>query len=71
LFKDGMGSGFQNVRVFASNREQTQDAAEVFERDDTLVAVVADGVGGIQGGATASRALVTAVRRADASPSLI
>jgi serine/threonine protein phosphatase PrpC len=70
LFKDGMGSGFQRVRVFASNREQTEDAAEVFERGDTLVAVVADGVGRIQGRATASRALVDAVRRADASPSL-
>jgi PPM family protein phosphatase len=64
------GSRFQHVRVFASNREQTEDAAEVFERGDTLIVVVADGVGGIHGGATASRALVAAVRSADAASPL-
>jgi PPM family protein phosphatase len=65
-----MGSRFQHVRVFGSNRTQTEDAAEVFDHGDSVVVVVADGVGGIHGGATASRALVAAVRSADAASAL-
>jgi len=59
-----MGTAYRYVRVFGSNREQTEDAAEVFEHGDTVVVVLADGVGGIHGGVTASRALVAAVKSA-------
>src|SRR5260370_19613876 len=52
------------IRAFASNRLKSEDAAEVFERGDTLVVVLADGAGGIRGGAAASGALVAAVRAA-------
>jgi serine/threonine protein phosphatase PrpC len=57
-----MGHGFRHVLAFASNRTRTEDAAAVFDRDDTMVVVVADGAGGIRGGATASSALVAAVK---------
>jgi serine/threonine protein phosphatase PrpC len=56
-----MGQRYSYVRMLASNRERSEDAAEVFERDDAMVVVLADGAGGIRGGAMASGALVTAV----------
>ena len=59
-----MAHGYRHIRIFASNRRKSEDSAEVFERDDTLVVVLADGAGGIRGGATASGALVAAVRSA-------
>jgi len=46
----------------ASNREASEDRAEVIERGEELLIVVADGAGGLRGGATASDAIVTAVR---------
>ncbi len=55
---------FQYVQVSASNREPSEDLAEVFERGDSLVLVLADGASGISGGVLASRTLVTAVRSA-------
>jgi len=60
---------FRYVRMFASNRQKSEDAAEVFERGETLIVVLADGAGGIRGGATASGALVAAVRTAVDDPS--
>jgi serine/threonine protein phosphatase PrpC len=59
-----MTNQYQYVQVSASNREQSEDAAEVFERGDALVLALADGADGIRGGVTASRTLVTAVRSA-------
>jgi serine/threonine protein phosphatase PrpC len=46
----------------ASGRQHSEDRAEVFQRGDDLVVVVADGAGGIRGGAVASAALVETVR---------
>jgi PPM family protein phosphatase len=63
-----MTSPYQYVHVSASNRERSEDAAEVFECGDSLVLALADGAGGIHGGATASRALVAAVRSAVKDP---
>lgn len=47
--------------LLASNRKNNEDRAEVFERGDALVVVVADGAGGLRGGAAASDAVVSAV----------
>jgi serine/threonine protein phosphatase PrpC len=63
-----MSSRFSYVRVLASNHQKSEDAAEVFERGETLIVVLADGAGGIRGGATASGALVAAVRTAVDNP---
>jgi PPM family protein phosphatase len=59
---------YQSVQVSASNRDQSEDAAEVFECGDSLVLALGDGAGGIHGGATASRALVSAVKSAVKNP---
>jgi serine/threonine protein phosphatase PrpC len=53
-----MSSSFVHARALASDRRNSEDRAEAFERGDTLVVVVADGAGGIRGGALASDALV-------------
>ena len=63
-----MSPRFSFVRALASNRHKSEDAAEVFERGETLIVVLADGAGGMRGGATASGALVAAVRAAVADP---
>jgi|HubBroStandDraft_1064217.scaffolds.fasta_scaffold03330_3 PPM family protein phosphatase len=63
-----MTNQYQYVQVSGSNREQSEDTAEVFERGDSLVLALADGAGGIRGGAMASRALLTAVRSAVQDP---
>jgi serine/threonine protein phosphatase PrpC len=55
-------SRYEYARSLASNRSVSGDVAEVFERDDRLVVVIADGAGGIGGGAAASRAVLEAVR---------
>src|SRR5258708_25459289 len=57
-----MASGFAFARRLASHRVQSEDRAEVLEYGDALVVVVADGAGGMRGGATASDAIVNAVR---------
>ena len=54
----------------ASGRQNSEDRAEVLERGDDLVVVVADGAGGIRGGALASAALVQAVRAVAENPTL-
>jgi serine/threonine protein phosphatase PrpC len=59
-----MANQYQYVQVSASNREQSEDSAAVFERGDALVLALADGADGIHGGVMASRTLVTAVRSA-------
>ncbi len=57
-------SRYEFARSLASNRPVSGDVAEIFERDDRLVVVIADGAGGIGGGAAASRAVLESVRRA-------
>jgi serine/threonine protein phosphatase PrpC len=57
-----MPPAYHYSRVLASGRCGSEDRAEVFERGDDLVIVVADGAGGMLGGAAASEALVDAVR---------
>jgi serine/threonine protein phosphatase PrpC len=54
---------FVHARALASGRPHSEDRAEV-ERGEDLVVVVADGAGGLRGGAAASDALVEAVRGA-------
>jgi serine/threonine protein phosphatase PrpC len=49
-------------RALASGRQNSHDRAEVFERGDDWVIVVADGAGGVRGGALASAALVETAR---------
>lgn len=53
-----MPSPYVHSRLLASGRRNSEDRAEVFERADALVVVVADGAGGVRGGALASGALV-------------
>ena len=63
-----MSPRFSFVRALASNRPKSEDAAEVFERGETLILVLADGAVGMRGGTMASGALVAAVRAAVADP---
>src|SRR5208283_1794136 len=56
------------ARALASNRQTPADAAAIFERDDVLIVVVADGRGGIRGGDVASRSLVAVVQAAVRDP---
>jgi serine/threonine protein phosphatase PrpC len=51
-----------HARLFASSRRKSEDRAEVFERGADVVVVIADGAGGLAGGAAASGALVEDVR---------
>ena len=55
-------SPFTFAAASAPAGPRSEDRAEVFEHDDTLIVVVADGAGGLAGGAVASDALVQAVR---------
>jgi serine/threonine protein phosphatase PrpC len=50
--------------AFASSRAKSRDAAAVWERDDVLVVLVADGGGGLRDGAAASTSLVAVVQAA-------
>ena len=59
-----MNTAHEHARVLASSRLSSEDRAGVFERARDLVIVVADGAGGLRGGAAASDALVDAVRLA-------
>lgn len=54
------GLVFATSAAFA--RARSEDRAEVFGHDDSLIIVVADGAGGIAGGAVASDAVIAAVR---------
>jgi serine/threonine protein phosphatase PrpC len=56
--------GFTVARALAFPREPGEDRVGVFERDDRLIVVVADGAGGISGGARAAELLVELVRKA-------
>ena len=51
-----------HARALASSRRASEDRAEVLEQGDHLVIVVADGAGGLRGGAAASDTLVEAVK---------
>lgn len=53
---------FAFAKATRSSRAATEDRAEVFEDGDARVIVVADGAGGMRGGAAASAALIDAVR---------
>jgi serine/threonine protein phosphatase PrpC len=65
-----MPSPYIHWRTLASGRQSSEDRAEVFERGDDLVIVVADGAGGMRGGAAASAALVDTVRAVAEDPTL-
>jgi len=52
------------ARLLASSRPNSEDRAEAFECGEDLVVVIADGAGGLRGGAEASEVLVVAVRTA-------
>jgi serine/threonine protein phosphatase PrpC len=56
------------ARALASSRQRPEDAVGVFERDDVLVAALADGAGGIRGGDAASRSLVLVAESAASDP---
>jgi serine/threonine protein phosphatase PrpC len=60
---------YVQLRAHASDRTSSEDAVEVIERDGTLVVALADGAGGLRGGATASQAFVDAVRSSVSDPS--
>ncbi len=57
-------------RKVASGRQSSEDRAEVYERGDNLVVVVADGAGGIGGGVRAADTVLDAVRSAVDDPGL-
>jgi serine/threonine protein phosphatase PrpC len=65
-----MPSPYLYWRKLASGRQHSEDRAEVFTRGDDLVVVVADGAGGIRGGALASAAVVETVRSVADNPTL-
>jgi len=57
-----MGSNFVFTTRAASSRTHSEDRAKVFEHEDILIIVVADGAGGVVGGAVASDTVIDAVR---------
>lgn len=57
-----MAIRFDYAKALASSRPDSEDRTEVFERGDALVVALADGAGGVRGGAAASDALIDAVR---------
>jgi serine/threonine protein phosphatase PrpC len=66
----GMGSGPSFAIATASSRRLSEDRAEMFPIGESIVVVVADGAGGVRGGAMASNAVVEAVRAKVASAPL-
>jgi serine/threonine protein phosphatase PrpC len=66
-----MPAGYVHFEAVASSRAEPRDRVAAFERGDRLVLVVADGAGSIRGGATASQAVVDAVRGAIADPAFV
>ena len=63
-----MATPFIYAKALASSRQDSEDRAEVFELGDALVVALADGAGGVRGGAAASDALISAVRCRIAEP---
>jgi serine/threonine protein phosphatase PrpC len=57
-----MATPFAYATAAATAGGCTQDRVEIFEHDETLIVVVADGAGGLGGGAVASDAVMGAVR---------
>lgn len=57
-----MANPFNYAKALASSRQDSEDRAEVFEVGNALVIALADGAGGVGGGAAASDALIRAVR---------
>ncbi|MBS2018005.1 MAG: hypothetical protein JST00_34330 [Deltaproteobacteria bacterium] len=57
-----MAPGFVFAKAAAPAGHRSEDRAEAFEHGDTLIVVVADGAGGLAGGAVASDAIIHAVR---------
>jgi serine/threonine protein phosphatase PrpC len=60
----GMPPSFTSAQALALVREAGQDRLTVLRREDALIVVVADGVGGISGGAAAAEILVKLVEEA-------
>jgi serine/threonine protein phosphatase PrpC len=65
-----MPAPYVHSRLLASDRRNSEDRVEVFERNDASVVVVADGAGGVRGGALASKALVETARAVTRNASL-
>jgi len=61
---------FTVARALAFAREHGDDRIGVFQREDAVIVVVADGAGGLAGGARAAELLVELVGEAVASPAL-
>lgn len=59
-----MNRGIVTAKLVVPSAGRGQDRAEVFETDDGVVIVVADGAGGTGGGAEAAESAVDAVRKA-------
>jgi serine/threonine protein phosphatase PrpC len=59
-----MSTRYQHAQALASTGSNPQDACEIFERDDLLVVALADGGGGMRGGAAASHWLIALVESA-------
>jgi serine/threonine protein phosphatase PrpC len=55
---------YSHASALAWSSARSQDATQVFERDDVLVAVLADGGGSLRGGEAASRTLLAIVESA-------
>jgi serine/threonine protein phosphatase PrpC len=63
-----MRPDYEHAKALASSRVSSQDLVGVYERDDFLVIVIADGGGGMRGGEAASRCLLTVVGAAVNDP---
>lgn len=65
-----MDLDFEFATAAAAAGRRSEDRAEVFAHDGTLIVVVADGAGGVAGGAAASDAIVRAVQAKSAGSPL-
>jgi len=65
-----MPSRYIHWHKLASGRQSSEDRAEVYAHGEDLVVVVADGAGGISGGARASAAVVETARAVAENPTL-
>lgn len=57
-----MCNTYRHAFALASSRQASDDRGEIIARGDLVLAIVADGAGGLRGGATASDALVEAAK---------